>query len=406
MLEAMTALLSVITIFLVFCLLIFLGVTWYESSKAEIPREIANPKLLRRIHTVSTGVIILGKALDKFGEFYSTRLFRFLQNIVVPKLKEDPELFMKDLQFEDVPVRIYQPRSPCVGGRKGVVFFHGGGFVFGSIDSYDIFCRYLTKNSGAVVVSVGYRLAPEHRCPAAFDDCLLATIHFLKTAQDHGVDPSSVIICGDSAGGNLTAAVCQALVGRSDIPKPLAQVMIYPVVQMADFNTPSYQQNKMVPLLLQDSSVYYKLQYIGGDLSLSNKIINGSHVPPEIRLKLSKWLSSKEFKVKGNKPHMMAPFNKDVYEKVKKAFDLPCSPLLSDDAVFRQLPKAYILTCEFDVLLDDGILYKKRLEDNGVPVTWYHVKDGFHGIMSFFDQPDVASGKLAVDNIITYIQDL
>ncbi|XP_066462801.1 arylacetamide deacetylase-like 4 isoform X2 [Eleutherodactylus coqui] len=273
-------------------------------------------------------------------------------------------------------------------------------------DLYDSLCGYLTKNSGAVVVSVGYRLAPEHRCPAAFDDCLKATVHFLKTAQEHGVDPSSVIICGDSAGGNLTAGVCQCLVGIADIPKPLAQVMIYPALQIADFNVPSYEQNKMVPLLLRERAVYCAIMYIGADLSLSKEMIKGSHVTPEVREKLNKWLSSEEFQVKGYKPHIMAPFNKGVYEKVKKSLELPCSPLFSDDAVIRQLPKAYILTCEFDVLRDDGILYKKRLEDNGVPVTWFHVKDGFHGIFTLFDQPEVVSGKLAMDNVITYIKNL
>ncbi|KAM3921677.1 arylacetamide deacetylase-like 4 isoform 2-T2 [Leptodactylus fuscus] len=358
------------------------------------------------MHKLSTGSFILGKLLDKLGLLNSTEFFQFLAKFAIPKQNDDPEIFTKDLEFEGVPVRVYQPRSPSVGGRKGVMFFHGGGFMFGSIDMYDITCRYITKNSGAVVVSVGYRLSPKHLYPAAFDDCLTATVHFLKTAQEHGVDPSSVIICGDSAGGNLTAGVCQALVGISDIPKPLAQVMIYPVLQMADLHLPSYQQNKMVPLLPQECAVYYYMIYICGHLSLSKEILRGSHVPPEIREKVSKWLSSEEFKVKGSKPHTMAPFNKKVYEKVKKALDYSCSPLLSDDDVFQQLPKAYILTCEFDVLRDEGILYKKRLEDNGVPVTWYHVKDGFHGILSFFDQPEAVTGKLAMDNVITYIKNL
>ncbi|XP_077106385.1 arylacetamide deacetylase-like 4 [Ranitomeya variabilis] len=398
--------LGVIVIFLVLGILLFLGVTWYESSKAEYPPGIANPKFLRTVHTFVVGSFILGKFLDKLGVWNVAGPNNFLQKILMPKLKEDPEIFTKDLQFGGVPVRVYQPRSPSAGGRKGVMFFHGGGFMLGSIDTHESLCRYVTKNSGAVVVSVGYRLAPEHRCPAAIDDCVLATVHFLDTAQEHGVDPSSVIICGDSAGGNFTAVVCQALVGRSDIPKPLAQVLIYPVLQMADFNLPSYQQNKMVPLLSQEHALLYIITYIGSDPSLSKEMIKGSHVPPEIRQKLSKWLSSEEFKVKGYRPHIMAPFNKEIYEKVKITLDLPCSPLLSDDAVFRQLPQAYILTCEFDVLRDDGILYKKRLEDNGVSVTWYNLKDGFHGIVNCFNEPDMVSGNLALDNVITYIKNL
>ncbi|KAG9482384.1 arylacetamide deacetylase-like 4 [Eleutherodactylus coqui] len=406
MLGVLAAPLGVITIVLVFCLSLFLGLTWYKSSKAEIPPGIANPKMLWRMHVVTTGAFILGYVLEKLGILNSARLIQILQKIFIPKLKDDPEIFKKDLQFDGVPVRVYQPRSPSVGGRKGIVFFHGGGFMFGSIDVYDTLCGHLTKNSGAVVVSVGYRLAPEHRCPAAFDDCLKATVHFLKTAEEYGVDPSSIIICGDSAGGNLTAGVCQGLVGIADIPKPLAQIMIYPIVQMADFNVLSYQQNKMVPSLLQEHAIHSTLMYTGADPSLSKEILKGSHVCPEIREKLGKWLSSEEFQVKGYKPHIMAPFNKGVYEKVKKALEFPCSLLFSDDALIRQLPKAYILTCEFDILRDDGILYKKRLEDNGVPVTWFHVKDGYHGIFGFFHQPEVVSGKLAMDNVIAYIKNL
>ncbi|XP_073512848.1 arylacetamide deacetylase-like 4 [Phyllobates terribilis] len=406
MFGAFASPLCVICAFLLLCLLIFLGITWYESSKAEYPPGIANPKFLQTFHTFATAALIVATAFDKLGICSFEGFFRFLQKSFVSTLKDDPEIFKKDLQFGGVPVRVYQPRSPSIGSRKGVMFFHGGGFLSGSIDRYDLYCLHITKNSGAVVVSVGYRLAPEHRCPAAFDDCLTATVHFLKTAEDHGVDPSSVIICGDSAGGNLTATVCQALVGRLDLPKPLAQVMIYPVVQMADFNLPSYQQNKMVPLYLRSLALHSSLTYIGGDLSLSKELIKGSHVPPETRQKLSKWLSSEEFKVKGYKPHIMAPFNEDIYVNVKKALEFPCSPLFSDDAVIRQLPQAYILTCEFDILRDDGILYKKRLEDNGVPVTWYHVKDGFHAIVSFFGQPEVVSGKLAMDNVVSFIKNL
>ncbi|XP_073441668.1 arylacetamide deacetylase-like 4 [Dendrobates tinctorius] len=378
-----------------------------NPRKRSTPREWQILNYFVDFYTVFTGILLLTAALDKLGSWNIEGIFRFVQKLLMPVQKDDPEIFKKDLEFGGVLVRVYQPRAPSVGGgRKGIMFFHGGGFMAGSIESHDTFCQNVSKKSGAVVVSVGYRLAPKHRCPAAFDDCVLATVHFLKMAQEHGVDPSSVIICGDSAGANLTAGICQALVGRSDIPKPLAQVMLYPVVQMADFNLPSYQQNKMVPLLLQKYALYCTMKYIGCEPSLSKELIKGSHVPPEIRQKLSKWLSSQEFKIKGYKPHVMAPFNKDVYEKMKITLDLPCSPLFSDDVVIQQLPQAYILTCEFDVLRDDGILYKNRLEDNGVPVTWYHVEDGFHGVVHLFDQSDVVSGKLTMDNIITYIKNL
>ncbi|XP_068098831.1 arylacetamide deacetylase-like 4 isoform X2 [Hyperolius riggenbachi] len=361
------------------------------------------------MHGAITALAILGKTLEKLGIGNEITLYRLMAKWMPLKSKKDSELFIRDMQFEGVRVRVYQPKAPAAGGGKAVVFFHGGGFVVGNIELCDSLCIYMSKASGAIVISVGYRLAPEHRYPAAFDDCLGATIHFLKTAQDFGVNPSSVIICGESAGANLVAAVSQALVMTSDVPKPLAQVLIYPVLQLLDFNLPAHQQNHSVPFLMRDRTPFYTLNYAGGgDLSISKEVLNGSHVPPELRKKFSKWLSAdnipKEFKVRGYKPQAIPAFNNKVYEKVKQVFDPACSPLLAEDSVLCLLQKTYILTCEFDILRDEGILYKQRLEDNGVPVTWNHIKDGFHGIVSFFDQ--LNSGKQAVDHFVKFIKDV
>ncbi|PIO15077.1 hypothetical protein AB205_0003830, partial [Aquarana catesbeiana] len=275
--------------------------------------------------------------------------------------------------------------------------------------SYDDFCRCVAKESGAVLVSVGYRLAPEHTYPAALHDCLIATTHFLKTAEQYGVNASSIVLCGDSAGGNLAAGVSQVLVTRTDISRPRAQVLIYPSLQMIDYDLPSFQQNSMVPLLLRERTQFFKLTYLGVDLSLSEDLLSSVHVPPELRRKFSKWLGAHnipdEFLVRGYDPHVISDFNSEIYQRFKHAFDPACSPLLAEDAVIRLLPKTYILTCEFDVLRDDGILFKKRLEDNRIPVTWYHVRDGFHGIVSFFNHPAFKSGKQAMDNVIAFIKD-
>ncbi|NXE94114.1 ADCL3 protein, partial [Menura novaehollandiae] len=102
--------------------------------------------------------------------------------------------------------------------------------------SHDRICQYIAKESGSLVVSVGYRLAPEHKCPAAYEDCLNATEHFLQHMEHYGVDPTRVVVCGDSAGGNLAAVVSQTLAGRSDLPRLRAQILIYPGLQALDFN--------------------------------------------------------------------------------------------------------------------------------------------------------------------------
>ncbi|KFP22294.1 Arylacetamide deacetylase-like 4, partial [Egretta garzetta] len=252
--------------------------------------------------------------------------------------------------------------------------------------SHENICRYIARESESVVVSVGYRLAPEHKYPAAYEDCLNATIHFMKNIEHYGVDPARIIVCGDNAGGNLAAAVTQTLAGRSDLPRLRAQILIYPGLQALDFNLPSYQQNGGVPLLFRERAAFCVLQYLNGNALHMQEILEGSHIPPDMRLKYRKWVSPdnipEKFKVRGYKPHKPHEFKGEVFEKVTRSFEPNLCLLLAEDALVEQLPESFILTCEYDVLRDDGLLYKKRLEDNGVRVTWYHLEDGFHGVIS------------------------
>ncbi|NXF77505.1 ADCL4 protein, partial [Sclerurus mexicanus] len=291
------------------------------------------------------------------------------------------QLLIKDLHFDGVPVRIYFPREPSVGKRRGVIFFHGGCGIFGSIRCYERICRYITRKSDSVVVSVGYHLAPEHRYPAQTLECLTAAVHFLETADTYGVDPARIIVCGDSAGGTYTASVCQELGHRTDIPKVRAQVLIYPFLQALNFHLPSHQKNASTAFLSCDRAVHIILKYLNKDCSLKEPILAGSHVPESMNLKYKKWISPdlipEVFKL-GYKPPLPASFLPQVHEEVQELFEPRFSPLLAEDAVVCLLPDTCIITCEHDVLRDDGLLYKKRLEDNNVRVTWHHVQKGFH----------------------------
>ncbi|NXT06065.1 ADCL4 protein, partial [Prunella fulvescens] len=251
--------------------------------------------------------------------------------------------------------------------------------------AYERTCRYFCRKTNSVVVCVGYRLAPEHPFPAQFEDCLTATIHFLRTAQEHGVDPSRVVICGDSSGGTLTAAVAQALVNRKDLPKLRAQILIYPFLQCVDLNLPSYQQNERVPILLKERTLVLGMKYVNMDLSIMEELFKGCHVSEDRRLKYQKWVSPDyiphEFKTRGYKPSPTYLPSKEICEVAESMFDPVFSPLLAEDCVIAQLPETFLLTCEFDVLRDDGLLYKKRLEDHGIKVTWCHLQEGFHGTL-------------------------
>ncbi|KFP70726.1 Arylacetamide deacetylase-like 4, partial [Acanthisitta chloris] len=297
------------------------------------------------------------------------------------------QLLTRDLQFEKVPVRIYLPREPSASKRRGVIYFHGGCGIFGSIRTCERMCRYIARKSDSVVVSVGYHLAPEHEYPSQNLECLAATMHFLKTAEAYGVDPARVIVCGDSAGGTYATRVCQELVNRTDLPKIRAQVLIYPFLQALNFNLPSYQKNAAMAFLSRERTVHFILKYLNKDCAMKEAILAGSHVPENMNLKCRKWINPDllpEVFQAGYKPPLPALFSPQVHEEVKELFDTRFSPLLAEDSVVCCLPDTCLITCEHDVLRDDGLLYKKRLEDNNVRVTWYHMEKGFHCALGFF----------------------
>ncbi|XP_067826695.1 arylacetamide deacetylase-like 4 [Heptranchias perlo] len=392
------------------------GVIYSVFTDSVLPPGIQGPGKLRLIHGMQIATCTLGNIAQNMGFGPQITIVRYLRTkLHGTKHKEEAGLIIQDVQFDGVPVRVYQPQSASAGTRRGVMFFHGGGWVFGSINDYDNLCRYIAKETDSVVVSVEYRLAPEHRYPTQLEDCLNATLHFLRTAEDYGVDNTRIVVSGDSAGGNLTAAVClriTAMEESSELPSLCAQVMIYPALQMVDFNLPSYQQNQSVPILFRTRMVFFYLHYLNGDMSLGEEVLSGQHLPVGLKTNYRKWLKAdlipSEFKVRGYKPSLVLTHDDDVYDLVKPSLEPTFSPLLASDAAIQRLPPAYILTCEFDVLRDDGLLFKKRLEDNGVPVSWYHVQDGFHGIVSFFDNGYLTfpSGKKAIDNIVTFLKDL
>ncbi|KAJ7412415.1 hypothetical protein WISP_97148 [Willisornis vidua] len=236
-------------------ILLVMGAVNFDFSNSEIPPGVNQPAKLRLIHVILISTAVVGRILENLGICTQVSFVRYMQGRKIlgrdpelfikdlwfgkvpgrilektglcsqitfgryvrqgRKLGLDPKLFIQDLQFNEVPVRVYQPKATSDGRRRGILFFHGGGWVFGSLDTYEKVCRYLSRESDSVVVSVQYRLAPEHKYPAAYEDCLNATQHFLQHLELYGVDPARVTVCGDSAGGNLAAAVSQTLAGRT-----------------------------------------------------------------------------------------------------------------------------------------------------------------------------------------------
>ncbi|MDT7693685.1 MAG: acetyl esterase [Pseudonocardiales bacterium] len=237
----------------------------------------------------------------------------------------------------EIPVRVYTPAGE--GPLPVVVYFHGGGWVIGDLEVVDQPCRQLASAAGAIVVSVDYRLAPEHRYPAAFDDSYAATVWVGAHAAEIGGDPARLAVAGDSAGGNLAAAVALAARDRGG-PELAAQLLIYPVTDF-NFGTASYQDNREGYLLTKGSMQWFWAHYLGAQ-----------------------------------------DLDKDPY----------ACPLRADSLV--GLPPAYVATSEYDPLRDEGEAYARRLEEAGVAVTAKRFDGMLHGFFWMLAAVPSAAGVL------------
>jgi acetyl esterase len=249
-----------------------------------------------------------------------------------------------------IPVRQYSPEGP--GPHPLVVFYHGGGWTAGSLDTHDNVCRALVNRADCCVVSVDYRLAPEHPFPAAFEDCYAALEWAGEYAETIHCDPGRIAVAGDSAGGNLSAAVCLRArderrgVGfhgeAGDAPEVVHQGLIYPAVNSpAGPSFQSYEENSEGYFLERESMEYYYDNYVQDPSDARNAYL---------------------------------------------------APLLADD--LSDLPPASILTAGFDPLRDEGHAYADRLREAGVEVSQHQLDGQVHGFVSMTNELDGAHDGL------------
>ncbi|KAM9270205.1 LOW QUALITY PROTEIN: arylacetamide deacetylase-like 4 [Morus bassanus] len=244
-------------------------------------------------------------------------------------------------------------------------------------------CWYIPRKSDSVAVSVGYHFSPEHKSPAQTVGCLTAAVRFLKTAENYGVDPDQIIVWGGSAGGTLTASKFYQIVKFSFCPKATRPGTD---LQTSNSNLPSHQKNAFIALLSREHTVRFISKYLRKDCSMKEGLA-GSHLPEGMNLKYRKWINpdlTPEILKLDYKPPSPTSFLPHAHEETKELFETRLPPLLAADAVVCRPPDTCIITREHDVLRDDGLLYEKRLEDNNVKVTWYHMEEGFHRALGFF----------------------
>uniref|UniRef100_A0A8C5KAZ2 Arylacetamide deacetylase like 3 n=1 Tax=Jaculus jaculus TaxID=51337 RepID=A0A8C5KAZ2_JACJA len=368
----------------VFCVGVFLWVVCSHFLTVHIPKGIGHPVKLRVLTCLFQLSLTWGNIFEKLGLCSAPQFASFVHDL--QPLRTHPDVVVTDLCFGSIPVKLYKPKAPSRALRAGIIFYHGGGAILGSLRTHHNICLYLSKDSDSVVLSVGYRKAPKYKFPVIRTDCTVATVHFLKSLHAYGVDPARVVVCGDSVGGAVASVISQMFVNRTDLPRLRAQVLIYSALQALDFQSPSFQQNKNIPLLTWDFAFYCWCCHLGMSLSWKDAIKNGTHLPPEVWEKYRKWLGSENiperFKEQGYQPVPHGPVDEDIYLQTSVVRDWTCSPLLVEDDILSQVPETCIVSCEYDLLRDHSLLYKKRLEDLGVPVTWHHMEDGFHGVLN------------------------
>lgn len=246
-----------------------------------------------------------------------------------------------------VKVRVYTPEGS--GPFPVMAFFHGGGWVIGDLETHDSLCRELCGAVGMVVVSVDYRLAPEHKFPAAPDDCVAVTRWIAANAAALNADTSRIAVGGDSAGGNLAAVVAQRL-RDEDALKLAAQLLIYPVVHLDGVATPSMIDNAEGYLLTRKDMEWFGGHYLASPADGQN---------------------------------------------------VSASPILAKS--LAGLPPALVLTCEFDPLRDEGEKYGKALQAAGVPTTISRHDGTIHATFSFFTA--LEPGRRMADEAIRWLKE-
>jgi acetyl esterase len=263
------------------------------------------------------------------------RIYRDTRAALAPKAPEVAEVRL--LAFETFAMRVYRPAKEPL---PALLYFHGGGWTIGDLDTHDVVCRQLAVGAHCAVFSVEYRLGPEHPFPAAVDDCIAATRYVHANAAALGVDAKRIAVGGDSAGGNLAAVV--ALQARDAGGPPLAfQLLVYPATD-ARLGTASHERNARGYLLEREGIDFFRRCYL-----------------PDAR----------------------------AYT------DWRASPLLAKD--HAGLPPALVITAGYDPLLDEGKAYAERLRAAGVEVAYREYPDMVHGFLLFGGVLDTANAAVA-----------
>ncbi|CEF61817.1 Alpha/beta hydrolase fold-3 domain-containing protein [Strongyloides ratti] len=304
-------------------------------------------------------------------------------------------LKIETIYIAGVKCRTYIPSKNYKKTDGAIIYIHGGGFCSLSPKCFDSMLINLITNLGCFVISIDYDWAPEYVYPRQVNQIEDVVTEFCESSYaNFDIDPTSIIIMGDSAGGNLSTVTTQRC-KRKGKNYFKAQVLIYPVTSTLDFSTPSFQQyyNEYPNTAILNPFILTRwyLLYLGIPATSTNikKCLNNQHLEED-------FINDINIKESLNHDHLPSIFtNPDIYKKpvnnikpcpelaplyTKFAKSSDFCPIIAED--MENLPEALIITCGYDILRDEGILYAKKLSRKGVPVDWKHYPLAYHGIMN------------------------
>ncbi|XP_043731369.1 arylacetamide deacetylase [Cervus elaphus] len=389
---------------------LILGVLLAGYIYEPLPDNVEEPWKIMLLNTFIKTSSYLAQFAEILGLNHFMKSMTFFSSFQGFPPTSDENITVRDTTFNDIPVRVYVPQRKIKSLRRGLFYIHGGGWSLGSNDyyTYDLLSRWTADRLDAVVISTNYRLAPKYHFPVQFEDVYTALKWFLdpQILESYGVDPGRIGVSGDSAGGNLAAAVAQQLLEDPDVKIKLkVQSLIYPALQNFDFDLPSYQENAHYPVLSKSLMVRFWSEYFTTDRSLKKAMLSNQHIPLESShlFKFVNWSSllPEKFK-KGHVYKTPTHGSSELAKNYPGILDVKASPLLADDSKLCGLPLTYVITCQYDVLRDDGLMYVTRLQNSGVRVIHNHIEGAFHGTLSFLF---TKVGYRAADQYINWLHE-
>nr|WP_232371416.1 alpha/beta hydrolase [Leptospira ainazelensis] len=305
---------------------------------------ILDTKLQMALYLARTKPRVESLAPKEAREFFKTSMLLF---DLEPEELFQVENFTIPVSKGRIGIRLYRPKQTLIP-QPALVYFHGGGFVIGDLDSHDPPLRYLSKKTGVLILSVDYRLGPEHKYPTAVEDAFVAYQWILKNAKELGILPKKIAVAGDSAGGNLAVNI-SILSKKKKLQLPFFQLLIYPYLDLLRM---SASRNEF-----------------GRGYALTNKLLDY--------------------------------FNFHYLNDPLDAKEIAASPILQKEKA--EFPKTYIQLAGFDPLQDEGLELIESLKKTKIPVTYSLHESLVHGYFNFAGV--IPEAKRALDELVLFIEE-